>query len=135
MYLLDTDVLIWILRGNDEIIRAISLLKDTSPLAISVISIAEIYKNIFPSELLVTEDFLHSHIILDVDQRMAKTAGLYWQEYAKKLQKLSLTDCLIAATATTNGATLCSLNTKHFPMRDLEVIDPRKISSHLIPTV
>ncbi len=59
MYLLDTDVLIWVLRGNKEIIQKISALKEKSELSISVISIAEIYKNIFPSELTVTEDYLH----------------------------------------------------------------------------
>ncbi|SRR5258708_7757691 len=124
MYLLDTDVLIWILRGNKEIQEEILRLSLETPLAISVISIAEIYKNIFPSELTVTEDFLNEHVILEVDQKIAKVAGLYWQEYSKELKNLSLADCLIAGTANINNASLVSLNTRHFPMKDIEVINP-----------
>lgn len=123
MYLLDTDVLIWILRGKKEIIEKVSKLKNESPLSISVISIAEIYKNIFPSELTLTEDFLIQHIQLTMDSKIAKIAGLYWQQYAKKLKNLSLTDCLIAGTANVNEATLVSLNTKHFPMDDITLLN------------
>lgn len=126
MYLLDTDILIWVLRGKTEIIEKVSQFKDQQALSISVISIAEIYKNIFPSELTATEDYLDQHIQLDVNSKIAKIAGLYWQQYAKNLKGLSLTDCLIAATANFNGSTLVSLNTKHFPMKDIVVINPLK---------
>jgi predicted nucleic acid-binding protein len=124
MYLLDTDILIWVLRGKKDIINKVSQFKDESSLSISVISIAEIYKNIFPSELTPTEDYLLQHIQLDVNQKIAKIAGLYWQEYSKKLKNLSLTDCLIAATANVHEAKLVTLNTKHFPMKDISVINP-----------
>lgn len=124
MYLIDTDVLIWVLRGRSEIIEKVSQLKEKQALGISVISIAEIYKNIFPSELTTTEDYLNQHIQLDVNSKISKIAGLYWQQYAKNLKGLSLTDCLIAATANFNNCTLVSLNTKHFPMKDIMVINP-----------
>lgn len=123
MFLLDSDVLIWVFRGKEEIIRKISQLKDESPLAISVISIAEIFKNIFPSELTIVEDYLEQHIIFEVDQKIAKIAGLYWQQYNKQLKNLSLTDCLIAGTANVNDLTLVSLNTKHFPMKDIKILN------------
>jgi len=124
MYLLDTDVLIWVLRGKKEIVNKVSELKNKSPLGISVISTAEIYKNIFPSELTVTEDYLEQHLIFDVDQKIAKTAGLYWQQYVKQLKNLSLTDCLIAGTASVNDLVLVTLNTKHFPMKNIKVLNP-----------
>lgn len=124
MYLLDTDVLIWVLRGKTDIIDRVLQLKNKSSLGISVISTAEIYKNIFPSELTVTEDYLEQHIIFDVDQKIAKIAGFYWQQYAKQLKNLSLTDCLIAATANVNSLILVTLNTKHFPMKDIQVLNP-----------
>lgn len=124
MFLFDTDVLIWVLRGKKEIIEKVSKLKDEAPLAISVISIAEIYKNIFPSELTTVEDYLNQHIIFDVDQKTAKIAGLYWQQYAKQLKNLSLMDCLIAGCVNVNNLTLVSLNIKHFPMKDIKILDP-----------
>lgn len=124
MFLLDTDILIWILRGKNEVRDKISKLKEVSPHAISVISIAEIFRNIFPSELSATEDFLNQHIIFDVDQKTAKIGGLYAQQYQKQLKKLSLEDCLIAGTANVNNLTLVSLNTKHFPMKDIKTLNP-----------
>jgi len=124
MYLLDTDVLIWILRNRKDIVEKISHLKETSILSISVISVAEIYKNIFPSELTTTEDFMDQHIIFDTDQKIAKIAGLYWQQYNKQLKTLSIADCLVAATANVHNLTLVTLNTKHFPMSDIRVLNP-----------
>lgn len=124
MYLLDTDVLIWILRGQKRIIEWASKTKDTSPLSISVIAIAEIYKNIFPAELTSTEEFLREHIIFSIDPKIARLAGLYWQQYHLKLKNLSLTDCLVAGTANAHDLTLVSLNLKHFPMKDLRTVNP-----------
>ena len=124
MFLLDTDVLIWILRGRKEVKNKVSKLKEESPLAISVVSIAEIFRNIFPSELSTTEDFLDLHVIFDVDRKTAKIAGLYCQQYQKQLKNLSLEDCLIAATANVNNLTLVSLNIRHFPMKDIKLLNP-----------
>ena len=124
MFLLDTDILIWILRGKKEVREKVSKLKEKSPLAISVISIAEIFRNIFPSELSTTEDFLNLHIIFDLDQKTAKIAGLYCQHYQKQLQNLTLDDCLIAGCANVNDLTLVTLNTKHFSMKDIKTLNP-----------
>lgn len=125
MYLLDTDILIWVLRGREEIVNKVSLLKDNNEMAISVISIAEIYKNIFPSELPATQSFLNAHTIISVDKEIAEIAGLYWQQYSKQIQKLSLMDCFIAATAKNNKATLMTLNIRHFPMSDISKEAPQ----------
>lgn len=123
MYLLDSDILIWMLRKNTKIIDKISILKQKSPMEISVISVSEIYRNIFPSEITETEEFLNKHIILVVDAKIAKMAGLYWKDYHRNLLNLSLTDCLIAATANIHDLTLVSLNKKHFPMKDIKLLD------------
>jgi hypothetical protein len=124
MHLLDTDVFIWMLRGRKDVVEKVSQLKSVSKLGISVITIAEVYQNIFPSELTETEEFINLHVIFDVDFKVAKIGGLYWQEYSKKLKNLSLSDCLIAATANINDAILVSLNIKHFPMKDIQILDP-----------
>lgn len=124
MYLLDTDIIIWVLRGNKKYEDLLQNLALKEAISISTITIAEIYKNIYSSELVKTESLLDELQTLDVTATVAKQAGLYWQEYSKKLKNLSLTDCLIAATANVNEAKVVSLNKKHFPMRDIEVLDP-----------
>lgn len=123
MYLLDSDIIIWILRDNQKIIDKVSRLKKKSEIAISVISIAEIYKNIYPSEIIQAEEFIEQHFVFDVDTEIAKMAGFYWQQYHINLQDLSLADCLIASTANVNEAALVSLNKKHFPMKDIKLLD------------
>jgi predicted nucleic acid-binding protein len=129
MFLLDTDVVIWLLRGREDIVEFVSRVSKKSSLSISVITIAEIYQNIFPAELTDTEEHINHYLILDIDTKIAKIGGLYWQQYAKQLKNLSLTDCLIAATANTTDATLVSLNTKHFPMKELTLLNPLKSGS------
>lgn len=126
MYLIDTDIIIWVLRGNEKYIDLLKNLAREGPLTISTISIAEIYKNIYPAELLKTENLLNELQSLDVTPLIAKQAGFYWQEYSKKLKNLTLTDCLIAATANINDSTLVSLNKKHFPMKDIRILDSLK---------
>lgn len=123
MYLIDTDIIIWVLRGNEKYIDLLKNLAREGPLTISTISIAEIYKNIYPTELLRTENLLNELQSFDVTPLIAKQAGFYWQEYSKKLKNLTLTDCLIAATANVNDSTLVSLNKKHFPMKDIRIFD------------
>lgn len=124
MHLIDTDILIWVLRGNKKYEEFLQNLKDKDTLSISTVTIAEIYKNIFPSEIIKTEGILNEFQTWDVTSSIAKQAGLYWQQYVKHLKNLSLTDCLIAATASINNLTLISLNIKHFPMNDIRVLNP-----------
>lgn len=124
MYLIDTDIIIWVLRGNKKHEDFLQSLKDKSTLSISVVTIAEIYKNIYPSEIVKTENVLNELQTWDVTHEIAKQAGLYWREYVKRLKNLNLTDCLIAATANVNDLTLVSLNTKHFPMKDIKIYNP-----------
>ena len=124
MYLIDTDIIIWVLRGNKKYEGFLQNLKDKSALSISTVTIAEIYKNIFPSEIVKTENVLNELQTWDVTAEIAKQAGLYHQEYIKQLKNLSLMDCFIASTASVNSLILVSLNTKHFPMKDIKTLSP-----------
>jgi predicted nucleic acid-binding protein len=126
VYLIDTDIIIWVLRGNKRYEELLQNLKDKDTLSISTVTIAEIYENIFPSEIVKTENVLDELQTWDVTPEIAKQAGLYWQEYTKELKKLSLIDCFIASTANINNLTLVTLNTKHFPMRDINILNPPK---------
>lgn len=122
MYLIDTDILIWVLRGNKRYTDLLQKLKDKSSLSVSTITIAEIYKNIYPAEIIKTENLLNEFQSLNVDSTVAKQAGLYWQQFIKVLKNLSLADCLIAATANINNTMLVSLNIRHFPMTDIKLL-------------
>lgn len=124
MYLIDTDIIIWVLRDNKKYANLLINLSRKGSLCISTVTIAEIYKNVYPAELIKTENLLNELQSLDVTPLIAKQAGLYWQEYSKQLQNLSLMDCLIAGCANVNNLTLVSLNKKHFPMKDIQILNP-----------
>lgn len=126
MYLLDTDILIWLTRSNRQALKVAQFLKDKAPTHLSTVSIAEIYKNIYPSEIIDTDEVIYRHIILPLDDQIAKQAGLYWRDYRPKLKDLSITDCMIAATAKKYDLILFSTNTRHLPMPDIEVVNPLK---------
>ena len=74
--------------------------------------------------MVKTENVLKELETWDVTPIIAKQAGLYWQQYSKQLKNISLTDCLIAGTANVNDLMLVSLNIKHFPMKDIKVLNP-----------
>ena len=122
MYLIDTDIIIWVLRNNQKYKKLLKNLSKKGVLYISTITIAEVYKNIYPIEYTDTEEILNQFKSIDVTPFIAKQGGFYWQQFHKKLQNLSLADCLIAATANVHEATLVSLNKKHFPMKDIKLL-------------
>lgn len=124
MHVIDTDIIIWVLRNNKKYIKLLKNLSKKGALYISTITIAEVYKNIYPTEYNNTEELFNKFKSADVTVSIAKQGGFYWQQYHKKLQNLSLADCLIAATANVHGLTLVSLNAKHFPMKDIKVVSP-----------
>lgn len=124
MYLLDSDIVIWVLRRDKKITRAVDKLTIDDTVGISTITIAEVYKNAFPEEFAETERLISKQIAFSVDSKVARLAGQYWKKFRPKLEKLSLSDTIIAATAKFQDATLVTLNTKHFPMDDIKVISP-----------
>lgn len=121
MFLLDTDIVIWALRNNQQIVSFLLDLSESDSLGLSTLTIAEVYKNIFPTEIFQTEEFIHKHIIYGVDEDVAKQGGLYWQEYSKQFKALNIIDCMIASTAYINDLTLVTLNVKHYPMQGLKL--------------
>lgn len=128
MYILDSDIIIWILRGKPAVIDAVNNITSHTQTGISTITIAEIYKNVFPEEIFNTELFLGRQQIFSITAEVAKTAGMYWNKLHKNCPGISLPDCLIAATAQHERAKVLTLNNKHFPMTDIEILNP------LLPT-
>ena len=124
MILLDSNIVIWMLRGRKEVIEIVDKLSASDRTVISVITIAEAYQNVFPHEMEEIDEYFDIQEILDVNKFIAKTAGLYWNRYHKSLAKLGTTDCLVAATAKFYDCPLITLNTRHFPMSDIKVINP-----------
>lgn len=72
-----------------------------------------------------------TQIYLDKDQkealsRLSQAKGVPMAELVRngRSHGLEVPDAIIAAAAKTQGAVLATVNVKHFPMKDLAVIQP-----------
>lgn len=126
MYLLDTDIIVWISRDRKDVLEAVQKTAKTDFVGVTTISIAEIYAGIRPTEVSLVENFFDQQEVLPITREIATQGGYYWQAYVKKFQKLSLADCLVAATAKLNNAVILTLNTRHYPMPDIKIFNPLK---------
>jgi predicted nucleic acid-binding protein len=113
-FLVDTDVLIDYLRGNDQAVNYIK--KHSRQIILSPISVSELYAGVRDgSERKELDEFIGLFPIFPVTLETARVGGLYKRDYFKS-HHIGLADALIAAAAKTSSAEIITLNTKHFPM-------------------
>jgi predicted nucleic acid-binding protein len=122
-YMIDTDVLVEYLRGNQETVAYLESLERRP--ATSVICMAELIAGARDEdENDAIEQFLLAFDVLQVDMEIARIGGTYRKRYSKS-HGTGLADALIAATAIISGLKLVTFNIKHFPMLD-DVLEPYK---------
>ena len=121
MIIFDTDVLIWILRGKEEIIqKAEKLINETNGYVyITPVQIAEIYAGARKKELKQIEKLLNGFRKIKIDEEVGKLSGEFMNKY-RKSHNVELADSLIAACCKVYGFKLWTLNKKHYPMMDKE---------------
>lgn len=112
--LVDTDVLIDFLRGNDQ---AITFIDEFSPkIILSPIVIAELYAGVKgANELSVLDNFVSLFRVIPIDSEIARAGGLYKRDFSRS-HGVGLADAILAATADKENAELKTLNVKHYPM-------------------
>ena len=112
--LIDTDVMIDYLRGNE---KAVSFLrKHADHIALSSITVAELYAGVRNGAEEETLDALMALFrIIPVTGQNAKLGGLLKRTFGRS-HGVGLADAIIAATAQLENAELATLNTKHYPM-------------------
>ncbi len=114
MRLLDTCILIDLLRGRDGAVAFISGLRATP--VISVITATELVAGARgANETAAIDRILATYQVADIDLEIARIAGEYVREYGPS-HAVDPIDALIAATAKTKDLDLATLNLKHFPM-------------------
>lgn len=117
MILVDSDVLIANLRG---VIPArewlLAARRNTGPLAVSVVSVAEVAGGMRSPERQQVRRLLSSMRTFPVTDRIAWRAAEFMRAYRRSHQAVGLGDFFIAATADVEGLDLATLNVRHFPM-------------------
>ncbi len=118
-YLLDTDILVNLLRGDAETIENMEQKNVTvSDASTSVLSIFELMEGAYLAnserELVATMDLINNLQILDLNKRIASEAGKISSSLKKKGKSIGIGDILIGATAVVENKILVTRNTKHF---------------------
>ena len=122
--LIDSDILIDHLRKEQSALDYIHQeIEDNSPLFISVISRIEILCGARKGEDETIRSLFDILTSVDVDLAIADGAGEYLIKF-RKSHALSIGDAVIAATAKEMGMKLVTRNTKHYPMKDIEIVKP-----------
>jgi len=118
--LLDTDVLIDVLRGRSRT-RAfvLDLTREATPCC-SVITVAELHAGMRDSERDVTTALLDGLIILPVTRHIAEVAGDLRRAAGKATP--SIADCLIAATAVAETMSVVTGNVRHYRLPGVTVV-------------
>lgn len=111
--LVDTDVLIWNLRGNELAAEVL----DTSPgFYLSAVSYMELLQGLRDKvELRALRQALHfwQAEVVSIDANISARAMFLVEEYALS-HNMQMADALIAATALDRGITLMTANDRHY---------------------
>jgi len=118
-YLVDTDWVIHYLNGHREIVARV---QDLSPdIALSVISLAELYEGVFYSrdpqkseEAL--QDFLRGIELVGIDDEITRVFGRERGRLRAAGKTVGDFDLLIGATALRHGLTVLTNNRRHFEL-------------------
>jgi predicted nucleic acid-binding protein len=120
-FLLDSDVVIWHLRGRGAIVELVLALARRGRIGLSAITRAEILLGMRESERVLTLRFLDSCETLPVVAATADRAGEIARGFRSQGITLSLPDALIGATALLASIPLYTCNPRHYPMQDLDL--------------
>ena len=119
---LDSDILIWHLRGNEKAKNLLSiLLKDAdSELWIGAMQKAEILFFMRRDEEDATLDLFSLFKIHPVDDSIIDQAGVFFRMWNPS-HGVDPNDAILAATVAVYGGRIITLNTSHYPMPDISV--------------
>lgn len=117
-YLLDTDWAIYYLRGKEAFVKAIDEYRKEG-IAISMISIAELYEGVYRSRRPEEKetaliDFLEGFKTVGITKPVARLFGSKRAELREMGFTVSDFDLLIACVAEYHGLVLLTNNRKHF---------------------
>ncbi len=121
--LLDTDLIIWFLRGREHARRWIQELRKAGIPSCSALSVTEVVAGMRPGEEPETRAFLDALDVIPIDREIAWRAGTLIREYVQRGITLDFVDAAIAATCLTYKLNLATYNVKHYPMPDVRKAD------------
>jgi predicted nucleic acid-binding protein len=118
---LDTTVLIDVLRGRPAAQRVRELMAQREMLLTTAINVEEIVRGLRDSETSAFGNLMAGLLVVPVQRNDGERAGRWRRDFASRGITLHQADCLIAAVAVGVRARLATGNPKDFPMSELAV--------------
>lgn len=124
-FVLDSDVLIWHLRGKPSVVEHVTSLAGKGVLMVSAIARAEVLAGMRSNEERATLHLLDNLETVHVTTAIADRAAAFIRNLRRRGVTVHLPDALIASTASENEAELHTCNPRHYPGYDVDVIAVR----------
>ena len=119
MILVDTDVLIWNLRGNEKAAKLLDRARGLALCAVTYMELVQGMRDRRELQVLRQAMAFWSATIIHIDEHISARASFLVEQHALA-HALPLADALIAATALERGLDLVTGNDKHYrPVKDL----------------
>ena len=128
MYLLDTNIVIYCLKGH-EVVNKNLLSHLNDPINISVVTLMELYYGAYKSQkvesnLAKIKTLENSIEVIPLGKEVVEIFGIYKAKLERSGTSLDDFDLILAACAMTNNLVLVTNNTKHFKrIEGLKVTD------------
>jgi predicted nucleic acid-binding protein len=119
---IDSDVLIWHLRGERKALNLLRRLRDSGQfdLCIGAMQRAEVVFFMRLAEESSTLLFLAQFQTASVNQQIIDKAGEFYRKW-NPISGTDVNDAILAATALRAGGKIYTLNLKHYPMPEVTV--------------
>jgi predicted nucleic acid-binding protein len=114
--LVDTSVLIDVLRGDTAAAGVLKQAREDGPLHASEVTRLEVLAGMRPAEEAATRALLDVLVWHPLDERIAEIAGELGRRWLRGNRGIDSADLAIAATAVQLDAQPLTRNVKHFPM-------------------
>jgi predicted nucleic acid-binding protein len=120
--LLDTTVVIDLLRGRAEAVQRLRALREAGDRpCICAVNVEETVRGLRPAESEPASRLFRGLRVVPLGEREGRQAGEWRREHAARGHTLAQADCLVAAAALSVGGRLATGNAKDFPMSELTV--------------
>ncbi len=119
-FLLDSDVIIWHLRGRKVVTEVLRDLQRFGLPACSALSVLEVQLGVKKGEEENTDRLLKSLRIFDVDTEIASKAAQLIRRSKTRGVALDLPDSVIAATCILHDLILVTYNAKNYPLSEIK---------------
>jgi predicted nucleic acid-binding protein len=122
--LLDTTVVIDLLRGRPDAARRLRALRDLGDRAyVCAVNVEETVRGLRPADEEPARRLFAGLRIAPLGEPQGWQAGEWRRRFAREGRTLAQADCLISAAAVAIGARLATGNPRDFPMGELVVED------------